>query len=145
MLGPSGETLPFLLLPYYKNAALWTCPQDRRAASKYHGTASDISVSYGYNWLCLAPDGQGIRLADVGTPDATVVFVDSTSYRAIPSPLVGRYSGTAPEYRHARGANVGWADGHVSYVAAQLEATGSREKGKPLGSGIDAFLSWNRR
>lgn len=143
--GESGEALPFLLFPYLKSTSKWKCPQDRRWAADYDGSRTDTEVSYGYNWLGLAPKGRGLPLRSLPSPEATVLFVDSSSSRATPSALLGQYPGTPPEYRHQRGAHVCWADGHVSYVDAQVEATSTQEKGKPLGSGIDAYLDWNRR
>ena len=143
--GSRSVTLPSLLQPYLKMSRGWGCRQAVLREStdlEYDGRPDDATVSYGYNWLALAPNGIGVDASRIAQPANVVTLVESTSIRATPPPLVAALGGTPPAYRHETVATVWWLDGHVqSMTTAKLEAPG----GKTDASGIDAYLNWNLR
>jgi prepilin-type N-terminal cleavage/methylation domain-containing protein/prepilin-type processing-associated H-X9-DG protein len=144
--GSRSVTLPSMVQPYHKDRTLWGCPtalSEETIDQQYDGRPDDVLVSYGYNWLTLAPDGKGINASRIARPAEVAVLVDSSSYRAAPSALVSALGGTPPAYRHGTWTIVGWIDGHVkSMPAAKLEAP---EQAKSPRSGIDVFEHWNLR
>ncbi|NLX20120.1 MAG: prepilin-type N-terminal cleavage/methylation domain-containing protein [Phycisphaerae bacterium] len=82
------------------------------------GTWYEYNPHYGWNagGLGIFEDSTGKcsfrRLSRVTNPDQTIGFADST-YGYI---LHARWMGLWPNFRHRGGANVGWLDGHVSWV-----------------------------
>jgi hypothetical protein len=133
-------TLPYLLFPYIKNAAVFTCSEDPAPASLYDQTPGDTTISYGYNWHALSPNLKGIPLSRIADQANTVAFTDTFSYLATPGPR----GGTPPVYRHKRQIYVAWMDGRVTlHPPGALEQTAGQEKGRPLGAGIDRCVNWN--
>lgn len=147
--GARSVTLPFLLHPYLKNRGVWQCTMTLKQGDQtgaYDGSPDDASVSYGYNWLALSPNGVGVSEKRIGKPTETVALVESNSYLAAPPPLIPALGGTPPVYRHNRSTIIAWADGHVkSEGPGKLEAIADAEGGKPTGDGIDCYQYWNLR
>ena len=146
--GSRSVTLPALLRPYFRDGKRWGCLtalEKESADLQYDGRPDDPSVSYGYNWLALAPHGIGVDGSRIARPVEVVMLVESTSFRVTPPPLVPALGGTPPAYRHGTTATVGWMDGHVqSLTAAKLELLGGKPGSSGI-SGIDAYQHWNRR
>jgi prepilin-type N-terminal cleavage/methylation domain-containing protein/prepilin-type processing-associated H-X9-DG protein len=136
-------TLPSRLHPYMEDVGVWKCPAEPRA-SGFDGTPDDRSVSVGYNWLALSPNGKPLRLSDVASPGGTVAFVDSTSYLATPTELVPAYGWTPPTYRHREGkAAVAWLDGHIDALPrSELEAVTAHEYGSAPSGSIQDYRYW---
>jgi prepilin-type N-terminal cleavage/methylation domain-containing protein/prepilin-type processing-associated H-X9-DG protein len=154
MLPPAENAqggLPLLLHPYLRqNGQVWWCPEDSRE-SAFNESPKDASVSYGFNWLALSPNGKGVPLAAVRKPEETVLFAESSSYRATPRALLFQ-GGTALVYRHRlkeprrRVMDVAWLDGHVTWIPPNhLEEQGVLEGGRIPGPGIDSYRWWNLR
>jgi prepilin-type processing-associated H-X9-DG protein/prepilin-type N-terminal cleavage/methylation domain-containing protein len=144
------------LQPYIRKP-VWTCPSDRNPADAWDGSDSDPAVSYGYNYLFL----NGVPLATVQKPDATVGVLDSGGYdasgdpqlqgsivnpvgAALPSALAAAgYTSTHSQYRHSEYANVGYLDGHVkAHKAGLVEQKSLDESGVNL-QGNEVFVLWN--
>ena len=142
------ETVPALLHPYIKNGSVWQCPKLNRDARRpiFYGKPGVPPVDYGYNWLALAPEGQGVFLREVASPALTVSFAETASYLAAPTPLTGGWGASAPSDRHGEQTAVAWLDGHVKWMKRPvLDEAPTEENGERLGGGISAFRYWNRR
>ena len=132
--GSQRHTLPSFLHPYLRNGAVWSCPDASRRVderNQFDGNSGDTTVSYGYNWLALSPNGEGIPINQVRNPDESILFAETGSYRAIPAGLRLLYAGTPPKYDHPAGCTVV----HLSRRAKQftprkLERRASSESGQ---------------
>ena len=141
------ETVPALLHPYIKNGSVWHCQKlSRKLKRPVFDGKPGSPVDYGYNWLALSPTGEGVPLREIGDPAATVSFVETASYLAVPTPLAGGWGASAPTDRHGEMTAVAWLDGHVKWMRRPaLEEAPLEENGERLNSGIDGFRYWNRR
>lgn len=140
-------SFPFLLDPYVKNGALWQCPQDPVEEHAFNRTASDQSISYGYNWLGLTRDGKGIPLKEIEDTEHTVALAESISDRTSPNDLLW-LGGTPLDYRHlhdVRGMNVTWLDGHAKWMQSMVLEMEHEWPGSVSGSAVRTYPSWNIR
>jgi prepilin-type processing-associated H-X9-DG protein/prepilin-type N-terminal cleavage/methylation domain-containing protein len=152
----TGYSWVWALNPYIRKP-VWTCPSDRNPQDSWDGSATDPAVSYGYNYLFL----NGVPLATVQKPDATVAVLDSGGYNAAgqaqlqgsivnptlaalsPAQMASGYVSTGGQYRHSQNANVGYLDGHVkAHKAGLVEQKALDESGVDL-QGNEVFVLWN--
>lgn len=145
--GGQLTTLPSFLNLYVKNGSAWCCPELLRRGDekrRFDGNPGDTTVSYGYNWLALAPQGRGVRTDQVQNPSETVLFAETSSYRVVPARLQMTYRGTVPEYAHLHRCTVAWLDGHTRYIPRlELEHVSTIEGRQTLGAGIGAYSYWD--
>ena len=157
-LSPSGGySWMYALDTYVKNRQLWKCPSDGNAADVWDGTATDATVSYGYNYLFL----NGVGLAAVNKPSDTIQVLDSGGYSssgqaqtqgcivnprqaALPTAYTDSgYVTTEGQYRHNENAIVGYMDGHAkAHKSGLVERQEATEDGITLG-GNQVFTLWN--
>jgi prepilin-type N-terminal cleavage/methylation domain-containing protein/prepilin-type processing-associated H-X9-DG protein len=152
---------PYLLMPYTKSMQVFDCPSDT-SGNKYNGAKTGTATGYGYSALLTAGLPAGVRspaLAGIAQPAATVMIVDTSNWRSVPTnssfitggsnPLANDAT-SYPHYRHLDTANVIFCDGHVkSMKKAALEyfdTADSTEDGNSLGSATDyhRYILWNR-
>jgi hypothetical protein len=147
--GGQFHGLPSLLDAYIKDGNVWCCPDALRRGDRVHryaGDPADTTVSYGYNWLALAPNSRGIRVDQVQSSGETVLFAETTSYLVIPTRLASTHAGTVPMYAHSHRCTVTWLSGRTSYSPSiELEHISISASRQTREAGIDAYRFWNRR
>jgi len=154
----TGEPLywPYLLTPYTKNTQVFNCPSDA-SGNKYNGAKTGTATGYGYSAILCAGLPAGVRsptLAAIAQPSATVMFVDTSDWRAVPTNPIYISGGSDPlansdisypHYRHLDTANVIFCDGHVKTMhQGDLEATATTENGVNISGNNDKYVLWNR-
>ena len=117
---PDAGTWIDAQMPYLMNESIYLCPED--PAPFMPGT---FPVSYGMN---VALSGQDLR--KLANPALTPSLLDATA------PVGDQTIGA---FRHNDGANVGFADGHVKWIAqsdwSATWAAAAPSAGTPAGSG----------
>lgn len=97
---PPAARWPQQVSQYVLDPENYLCPADKRPDKQ---SMSGISTSY-----TMSEAVGGVAMGTVKTPDTLVTLFDGTQ-------LAGGRG--AAEFRHSRGLNVGYADGHVGWVA----------------------------
>lgn len=144
---PGQTNWSYNLLPYIKNTQVFNCPSETNGIN-YGGTPADGNVDSGYNaMLGLGQPSNGVALAVIAQPSATVMLVDLTNnWRAYPQN--GGYAPYEapqyyPVYRHLDTCNVAFMDGHVKAMRqSDLELKAATENSQPLSPWYFGVL-WN--
>jgi len=135
---------PALVMPYVKNAQIFTCPSDKTI--KIGGTPLGNSESSGYGLGCHICF---YELAKIYKPSETVLLADTYSYMVR---AAGQSWGLEPVggrrvlYRHNGMANFAFCDGHVKAMNRNsAEVTATVEDGIPLNTGTTEARVWNNQ
>ncbi|MBC7287500.1 MAG: DUF1559 domain-containing protein [Armatimonadetes bacterium] len=142
---PSGAIRwPALVMPYVKNADLFTCPSEKTVA--IGGTPLGNSESSGYGLGCHI---YGYEIAKIFKPAETILLADTNTYMVR---AAGQSWGSEPVggrqvlYRHNQMANFAFCDGHAkSMNRDSAEVTGTVEDGVTLNTSTTEARTWNNR
>jgi prepilin-type processing-associated H-X9-DG protein/prepilin-type N-terminal cleavage/methylation domain-containing protein len=101
--GHVGEQWFWILQPYSNTTKIWLCPSDNNPWRRYVGNPY---CSYGANAAIRPTFTDSKKMDNVRYPSEMALLMDAT-YRQVD------WGGTYIAYRHSRGANVLYVDGHV--------------------------------